>query len=201
MLKKYLTWMLIGPALVGINISAASQRRNFPMIRPAHITIETSASKPEVAENLTINDALGRLAYVLAITAISMDHKTTHTIFLSLSTDGRYSPDHEEKYEPNLLSPDYWGHGEGQEVIHPEELCPANKSNPYYGARREFILRKMRIVVEISDFVFSENFCPRNKCVEQKGGLVKTKISIKVQPGASRRKRPIGASYEIKPCG
>src|SRR5215475_8900371 len=121
MLKKYLTWMLIGPALVGINISAASQRRNFPMIRPAHITIETSASKPEVAENLTINDALGRLAYVLAITAISMDHKTTHTIFLSLSTDGRHTADHEEKNEPNFLGPDSRVHRSPQEGSPPEE--------------------------------------------------------------------------------
>jgi len=198
MLKKRLTWMLIVPALVGINVKATSQGRNYPKIRPARITIETTASKPEVAEDLTINDALGKPAYVLAATAISSDKQTTETIYLRLSTVGRYSPDPEEKYEPNLLSSDYWGHGEGPEVIHLEELRPANKDNPFYGARREFRLRRMKIVVEISDFVFSENFCPRNKCGKQKGGLAKAKISINVQPDNSRRKRPLSAPYIIK---
>jgi len=200
MLTKRLTWMLFIPTLVGINVRAASQGRNYPMIRPAHITIETTASKPGVAEYLTINDALGRPAYALWISAISSDNKTTKTIYLELSTDGRYSPDPEEKYERNLLNSDYWGHGEGPEVIHLEGLCPANKDNPYYGARREFRLRRMKIVVEISDFVFSENFCPRNKCEEQKGGLVKAKITVKVHHDVSRRKRPIDAPYKIKPC-
>jgi len=58
----------------------------------------------------------------------------------------------------------------------------------------------MKIVVEISDFVFSKNFCPENKCGEQKGGLVKAKISVNVQPHVTRRRRPLGAPYKIRPC-
>ena len=122
MLMKRLTWMLIIPTLIGINVRAVSQGRNYPRIRPANITIETTASKPEAAGYLTINDAFGKPAYAL------------------------------------------------------------------------------KIVVEISDFAFSEDFCPRNKCAEQKGGLVKAKIAIKVQPDNSRRKRPVSASYKLKLC-
>src|SRR5262245_61198074 len=99
MLKKRLTWMLIVPALVGINVKATSQGRNYPKIRPARITIETTASKPEAANYLTINDATGKPAYVLWITAISADNQTTKAIYLELSTDGRYSPDPEEKMD------------------------------------------------------------------------------------------------------
>lgn len=132
--------MLLIPVLIGIDAIALSQGRNYPKIRSAHITIETTVSKPEAAEHLTIRDVLGRPTYVLWITAISTDNQTTKTIYFELSTDGSYSPSPEEKYEPNLLNPDYWGHGEGVGVIHPEELCPANTNNPFYGSRREFRL-------------------------------------------------------------
>lgn len=200
MLRKYLSWILIVIVSIETDVWAASQGRRYPRIRPTGISVETSASKPEAAEALTIYDSLGKPAYELSISAVSEDKQTTTAIFLRLSTTGRYSPDPEEKYEPNLLKADYWGHGEGPEVIHPEWLCPANKGNSFYGARREFILRRMKIIVEISDFEFSSNFCPRNKCEEQKGGLSKAKLKINVLPNDSRRRRPIDAPYKIKPC-
>ena len=85
-------------------------------------------------------------------------------------------PDAEEKYEPNLLNPDYWGHGDFSFI--PEELCPANRNNPLFGARREYVLRRMRIVATVSDIELNDE------------GIIKMRMTVTVEPSTSNRSRP-----------
>jgi hypothetical protein len=155
----------------------ASRRNRFPQIRRATISVATNPSSLETNQTLIIRDIHGEPAYELSIIAVTLNHRTTHSIHISLSTTGRYSPDPEEKYEPNLLNPDYWGHGDG-ESFHPEQLCPANRNNPLYGARREYYLRRMHIVAEVSDIELNAE------------GIVRMRMTITVEPNESRRSRP-----------
>jgi hypothetical protein len=185
---------------------AAPKVRYFPPIKEASIRIEITSSKPQIARDLVIKDSRGKPAYELHIVAISMDKHTTHSVHLELNTTGQYAADPEVKYEPNLLSPDYWGHGVGREVIHPEEVCPANRNNPVVGAHRDFTFRKMQIAVTVEDVELSSGFCSEDECSDQVGGFKRLRLIIVVKQSASMRRRPAGYDelgwkfLELKKC-
>ena len=162
--------------LICADLSLYANAKPLPQIRRASGSISTDSTKPEASKTLVIRDIQGRPAYELDLFAISLNHQTTYSVGISLSTTGRYSPDAEEKYEPNLLNPDYWGHGDIS--FRPDQLCPANRDNPLFGARREYILRRMRIVVTISDIELNDD------------GIVKMQMIVTVEPSKSIRKIP-----------
>lgn len=173
----------------------------YPAVRRARASVSTDASSPRAQERLIIRDARGNPAYELTVTAVSLDGRTTDSVHLRLTTAGRYAPHPDEKHEPNLLNPDRWGHGEGAWVINPEELCGANYAHPTLGARREFSLRRMRIVVVADDYELSPDFCPRGECGAQVGGLSRMRLTVTVEPGTSRRSRPRNITLpDLKRC-
>ncbi len=180
-------------ALVGDTVLAAPKAGRYPSIKSAAVTVETYPSKPEESRKLIIRDSLGRPAYEFWIVAISMDGRATHSpVELSLTTTGRYSSDPEGRYEPNLLNPDYWGHGVGRWVIRPEEVCPANQDNPVVGARREFNFRRVRVVASVSDVELSHEFCSEKESGNQTGGFSRMRLTVRIEQGVSMRRRPAG---------
>ena len=186
---------------------AAPRHRVYPTIRPARISVATDPSNPNAASKLIVKDSHGKPAYILWIVAASLDKHTTDSIELSLETTGKYASDPEGKVEPNLLNPDYWGHGTGRWVIHPDEVCVANQDNPVVGARRVFEFRRMRIVASVSDVELSPDFCPDDECREQVGGFKRMHLTVTVEPSASTRRRPAGYDelgwqyLKLKKCG
>jgi hypothetical protein len=201
LIRLGLIFALLGPSVLG-----APKTRRYPAIKRAALTVETNQSKLEESQILIIKDSNDRPAYELWVGAISLDKRTTHSIELSLSTTGIYASDPEGKYEPNLLNPDYWGHGVGREVIRPDEVCGANRFNPVVGAHREFNFRRMRIVVKLDGVKLSPDFCSEKQCGTQSGGFASMRITVAVEPGASTRRRPpgydeLGWRYlELKHC-
>ena len=152
----------------------------FRKLNEQALAFQPILESPEASETLIIRDVQGKPAYELSLFAISLNNQTTHSINISLSTTGRYSPDAEEKYESNLLNPDYWGHGDFS--FRPEQLCAANRNNPLFGARRKYVLRRMRIIATVSGLELNDE------------GIVKMRIIVTVEPSASRRK-------QTKRCG
>lgn len=199
MMKYAVACMIM--CLVAESALAAKQKKQYPAIIKARTVVSTNPSAPRGEGRLIIRDVRGRPAYELSIIALSLDGRTTESVHLQLSTTGQYSPDPDEEYEPNLLNPDRWGHGEGAWVINPEGLCPANYAHPVLGARRAFTLRRMRITVLAADYELSPNFCPRAECGEQIGGLSKMRLTVTVEPDTSRRGRPPAVpSPALKRC-
>ena len=192
--------------LVGESAFSVTNARHYPSIRRAAINILLTPQNLEESRKVVIEDSRGRPAYNLWITAISRDGRTTDSIELSLETTGRHVSDPEGRYEPNLLNPDYWGHGVGRWVIRPEEVCAANQDNPVVGARREFNFRRMRIVVMVTDVELSENFCPQAECGNQVGGFASVRVAVTIRPSDSMRRRPAGYdvlgwnNLELKKC-
>ena len=169
------------------NCALFVEAKSFPQIRRTSVSISTNSATPEASETIIIRDIQGNPAYKLSLVTVSLNSRTTESINISLSTTGRYSPDAEEKYEPNLLNPDFWGHGDIS--FRPKELCLANRNDQLFGARREYILRRMRIVATVSDIELNEE------------GIVKMRMTVTVEPSASKRSRPKNIAWgERKGC-
>ena len=164
-------------SLMLIPAFAQNKSKNFPQILPTSFSFKTNQSKLETAHKLIIKDIRGNPAYELNIFATSFYKSVIDKVSFSLSTTGKYSPDDEEKYESNLLNSDYWGHSDSTSVDR-RELCSANKNSPIFGARREYYLRKMHIIIEITNYEINAE------------GILKMKFSVTVKPSESTRNRP-----------
>lgn len=172
---------------LGLNLSLPVEAKTLPPIKRMSIVISTDSTHPQANQTMVIRDTQGRPAYELSLVAVSLDNRTTNSIHIMLSTVGRYAPDAEEKYESNLLNPDYWGHGDIS--IRPEELCAANRNNSLFEARREYVLRRMKIVAQISDIELDDE------------GIVKMQMTVTVKPNASQRSRPKDIALgEMRKC-
>jgi hypothetical protein len=159
-------------------------------VQPAKIVFETNTSNLEIEKHLIIKSQGAKPLYELRVFAVSMNNQTTDSLVLHLYKYGSQK-DGETKYEPNLLNPDYWGHGEGLWVFRPKEICPANRNNTASGARRIFELRRMRIVVSLTEIEMNQDF----------SGITRMKVTITVQPNKTMRSRPKGIPLvEGKPC-
>jgi hypothetical protein len=183
------------------NSAGAIASKSYPRIKGTGIIIELKSTSPEIEQELIIKDKDGKPAYTLTILGVSSDGRTTDSIQLSLSTAGRYTPDADERYEPNLLNSDRWGHGLGPWVFLPEELCPANIKDLVRGGRREFRFRRMHIVAEVVRAGLSTDFCSVAECGKQIGGIKSILLRITVKPSHSLRGRPRGVSYkDVRSC-
>jgi hypothetical protein len=152
--------------------------------------MDVSGSRTESKE-VIIRDVEGRPAYRLSVYAVSLNHHDVASISVELSGIGAAVAEHEVKYEPDLLNPDRMGHGAGQRKFTAEQLCPANRDRPYWGAARVFALRRMKIEVRISDIEMREGF----------EGIRKARVRVNVMPSSISRGRPADIAYhEPRPC-
>jgi hypothetical protein len=187
------TWVISACLIFSSLTSEARPDRKaqkYPEIKGVNHKMVLGATSPEAEAKVIIKDSLGRPAYELVVIAISSDSRTTDSIHLRLITLGDYAHGPAEKYEPNLLNPDYWGHGRGLWIIEPEDLCPDAPGSDKKHLRRRFSLRRMQIAVELEEAELSANFCPQEKCGSRVGGISKAQVKVSVTPGASKRSRP-----------
>lgn len=163
----------------------------YPHIRYASLTLEVQEGNSTVSKEIVLRDLHGKPIYRLSLYAVSLDHRTTRSIHVELTSIGSSNLSAETKYEPDLLNPDRFGHGAGQRVFSPDELCSANTNNPFWGARRVFELRRMKIEVVISDIELNQDST----------GILHAHVDAHVSSGSSLRSRPKDPpSYNLKPC-
>jgi hypothetical protein len=129
--------------------------------------------------------------YSLEIHAVSIKAGAITSIDVLLIGLGSMALPTDSKFEQNLLNPDRWGHGTGLGEFTPEDLCGPNKASLQWGARRVFLLRKMKIEVNVSHMAFTPEF----------DGFTRALIEARVSPGTSNRDRPADIRYKKpKPC-
>lgn len=178
-------------SLLVSTVLPASRSRHYPRITPADMVMIITTAQPTNSKEVIIKDVGGRPAYRLSVYSLSVNNRTISSIRVELNGIGSSATRSDTQYEDDLLNPDRWGHGAGQRVFLPEQLCPANRRDPAWGARRIFTLRRMRIEVIVSDIELNANM----------NGIMRAKVTIHVRPGSSMRSRPIDIAYrELRSC-
>jgi hypothetical protein len=188
---RYFLGLLALWGLLAGTVLPDTKGRHYPHIKRAGLVMKVDRSQPIYSKEVIIRDVSGRPAYRLSVYVVSLDKQTASSIHVELNGIGSGATQSDAQYEADLLNPDRWGHGAGQRVFLPEQLCPANRKDSAWGARRAFTLRRMRIEVTISDIELNESF----------NGITRAHITVHVTPSTSTNSRSADVPYnEPKPC-
>ncbi len=177
--------------LFGVASSAifgATSVRTYPTIQESSFELRLDVANSSISNSkeIVIRDRKGAPAYRFGVYTSRLGSQTITKIDFELEGMGSSATRWDSKYEPNLLNPDRWGHGEGRWEVSPVWLCDANKNDREWGARRVFILRRMRIEVRISDVEFGPQFL----------GITRARIEVRITPSGSTRSRPADIPYK-----
>jgi hypothetical protein len=186
----FFTALILWSQLAGV-VLPVPNNKSYPRIVAANLVMKINRGEPTKSKEVIIKDISGKPAYRLAVYCLSLDKQTTNSIRVELNGIGSISTQSDTQYEADLLNPDRWGHGAGQRVFVPEELCLLNRNDPMWGARRVFTLRRMRIEVVISDIELNQSF----------NGITRAHLAVHISPSISVRSRPADVPYnEPKAC-
>lgn len=171
--------------------SLAWSQVRFPLVKPQKEKITINSENLHFEKVFPIYSKRGEKVYELAMTSVSFDKQTVGLLQFQLNIVGKDANTGEQEYEPNILNPDRWGHGEGNWIFKPEELCSANRGNRSNGANRIFLMRRMKISIMITNIEHNYDFT----------GIKQMIVIISVEPSGSNRNRPISeVSKTLKPC-
>lgn len=178
-------------SLVGDTVLATPKIKKYPRIKPTSFVTVIGGIEATNGREVIIKDINGKASYRLSIYFLRTNNQTISSIRVELVGIGDRITRSDSQYEDDLLNPDPWGHGAGQRVFVPHELCSANKADHIWGARRSFRLRRMRIDVSISEIELTGGIT----------GILHATVAVRVIPSSSSRSRPVDFAYkEPKPC-
>jgi hypothetical protein len=149
----------------------------FPQIKPVGLRFEIKGDK-STSEEIVIRTRKNKPAYSLMVYSISLNNVFAESISSEMFGIGEPSTRFDTKYEPNLLNPDRWGHG--QIEFSPNDFIADEKGVISSKRRMVFELRRMRIEITVSDVLLNESLT----------GFVKAKITVIVRPSRATRSRP-----------
>ena len=162
---------------IALSVSVNAQAK-YSKIVPQELKFDVNSQNLETLKIIPIYSPKKKKIYELSITSISLDQKSVHLVQAFLKAVDNSD---EDKYEPNILNPDRWGHGEGSWIFRPQQFNPNNNTSKNFGTSRIFKMRQMRIIISIANLNFNEDY----------SGIKSMTIKINIKPDLSKNSRPI----------